>query len=312
LGSDGDVGLLPGDVLVSWHRGDTSGLLRWPAGLLEVETEQAPRGAVMLGGRRDGRPMTWRMPAVPWRLRTRPAWSPHLRALYREGAERFAARDYEAGAESWLAGVEAATRAQDPARAAWFLGELGRAWSEAWRWKETDETYESAVRRAASTGMVPFLLREWGATFVRRELWERAEGLYRRALALDTRGSFTAARDIAMLAIIASHRGDLDAAERLSLQALSTRSQLAVIGPYLVQIVREEVGDFGTASPGSVTREQIDDLRRKLERLQETLLAEAGVPPERPAESAAKPAAAPAKKKEEPSPLETLKQALMK
>ncbi len=308
-GYRGDAGVLPGDVLVSWQRGATVGALRWPCGLVEVETEQAPRGAVVLAGRRGGEPMTWKMPAMPWRLRTRPALNPHLRALYREGAERFAARDPEAGAESWLAAVEAATRAQDQQRAAWFLGELGHAWGEAWRWKEADEAYESAVQKAEGTGMAPVLLREWGMTFVRRELWERAEGIYRRALALSTKGSFTAARDLAMLAIIASHRGDLDAAERLYRQSLSARSQLAVTGPYLVQVVREEVGDLRI---GNVPREQIDDLRRRLQRLQETLLAEARLPPERPGETAAKTAAAPAKKKEEPSPLETLKQALVK
>jgi hypothetical protein len=39
-----EVDFRPGDVLVTWRRGTASGLLRWPSGLLEVETEQAPQG----------------------------------------------------------------------------------------------------------------------------------------------------------------------------------------------------------------------------------------------------------------------------
>jgi len=58
-----------------------------------------------------------------------------------------------------------------------------------------------------------------------------------------------------MLAVIASHQGDLETAEHLYRQALSVRSELAVSGPYLVQIVKEEVASFGTSSAGGVTRE---------------------------------------------------------
>src|SRR5262245_46023955 len=54
--------VLPDDVLLSWSRGGASGLLRWPSGLVEVETEQAPRGTVSLRGLRGTHPMTWQMP----------------------------------------------------------------------------------------------------------------------------------------------------------------------------------------------------------------------------------------------------------
>lgn len=123
-------------------------------------------------------------------------------------------------------------------------------------------------------------------------------------------GTFTAARDLAMLAGIATHRGDLEAAERMYREALSIRAGITVFGPYMVQIVRDEVGGLTAPSPAGVTREEIEDLRRKLQRLRETLLADAGLKP--PGERPAKTAATAPPKKAEPSPLETLQRTLAK
>lgn len=303
-----EAGLLPGDVLLSWRRGGASGVLRWPSGLVEAETEQAARGTVTLHGRRGPMQMIWRMPAVSWNLRTRPALSPHLLALYREGAEWFANRQPEKGAESWRAAVDAADRADEKPRAAWFLGELGRAWADLGQWEEADAAYEEAIRRMERSSMGASLLREWGATFVRRELWDRAETCYRRAFAQAPQESYTAARDLAMLATIATYQGDLDSAERRYRQALSTRKQIAPIGPSLVPVIREEVESFRSPSFGNT--QEIDALRRKLERLRETLLAEAGVAPARPGESSARSAATAPPKKE--NPLELIQKALGK
>lgn len=305
--SPADVGLRPGDVLLSWRRGDSMGLLRWPAGLLDVETEQAPRGAVTLIGRRGDRPMSWQMPAVRWGLRTRPALSPHLRVLYREGAQRFAAGDPAGGDESWRAAVEAAARAEDPSRTAWLLGEIGRAWAQAGRWKEADEAYEEAVRRAEGTPLQAALLRDWGATFLRRELWSRAEECFRRALFLSPRESLAAAQDLAALATIATRRGDLETAERSYRQALAIRSRLAVTGPYLGQLIQGEVAAFAIVPSGGAYFEDVEELRRKLQRLRETLLEVAGLAAQ--TESSAQSAVA-APKREVLSALEVLQRAL--
>lgn len=311
LGAEPEVEFRPGDVLVSWIRGNASGLLRWPSGLAEVETEQAPLGTVILVGRRGDRPKSWRMPADRWDVRTRPVLSPHLLALYREGAERFAVREPERGAESWLAGMREATRAEDKPRAVWFLGEFARALGQARRWPEADAAYERAIHRAQGSGQEAPLQREWGTTLIRRGEWGRAEGCFRQALALAQPGSFTAARDLAELARISTHQGDLEAAERFYRRALAARSEkITVYGPYLVEAVRDEVDSFGMPDRRGATREEIEDVRQKLQRLRETLLALAGVPP-RP-EAAAKTAAAAPPRKEEPSPLETLQKALAK
>lgn len=313
MSSLAETGLQRGDVLLSWQRSGLWGALRWPSGLAEAETEQAPWGVVRLTGLRGDRPMTWQMPAVRWNVRTRPALSPPLLALYRDGAERAAARDLEGAADAWLRAVDAAARTDDKQRSAWFLGELGRVQATASQWESADQAYEDAIRRAEGSGMAAYLLREWGGTFIQRELWARAESCYQRALALAPRGSLAAGRDLALLASIATHQGDLDRAESLYTQALATRRRVTVSGAYLTRLTREEIAGFGVPDQG-VSREEVQELRHKLEGLREKLLALAGVSPAQGAEGLDRTAAAPSKKPEKPSPnpLEVLKQALVK
>jgi tetratricopeptide (TPR) repeat protein len=309
-GSVAEAGLRPGDTLLSWQRGDASGLLRWPSGLAEAEIEQAPWGVVRLTGWRGDRPMTWQMPAVRWSVRTRPALSPHLLALYQEGTERAAAQDLAGAADAWLRAVDAAARMDDRQRASWFLGELGRVQAAASQWEPADQAYDDAIRRVEGSAMAAYLLREWGGWFVRRELWRRAEDCYQRALALAPPGSLAAGRDLALLASIATHRGDLDEAESLYKQALATRRRVTVTSSYLTHMIREEIAGFGTPDERG-TREEIAEIRQKLQHLRETLLAQAGVPPKAGGSTKTAAAAAPPKKPE-PNPLEALKKALSK
>ncbi len=303
--------LMPGDVLLTWRRGDAAGTLRWPSGLLEVETEQTPLGMVTLHGWRGERPMTWRMPAAGWAVRTRPALPPHLLALYKEGAAQLASREPDRGAESWLAAVSEATRAEDKPQAAWFLGELGNAMGGLRRWTEADAAFERAGRLAQGSGLAAPLLRDWGALHVQRRDWERAESCYRQAHELALKGSFTAARDLAVLADIATHQGDLKAAEHLYRQSLSERSRLAAaFNPYLVRTIQDEVAGFGSPEMRGATSEEVRELRGKLEGLRDTLLKLAGVPPR--TGSTMKAAAAVPPKNPEPDPLETLQKELAK
>ena len=179
------AGLERGDILLSWQRGNASGLLRWPHGLAEAETEQAPWGVVRLTGWRAGQPMTWQMPPVRWNVRTRPALSPYLLTLYEEGARKAAAREPEAAAESWLAAVDATTRADDQPRAAWFLSELGRAQAAASQWEKADLTYESAIGRVEGGGMAAYLKNAgtapWTAADLYRRLFQPADEQIARA-----------------------------------------------------------------------------------------------------------------------------------
>lgn len=272
-GSPADVGIRPGDVLLSWRRdGSDWGTLRWPSGLAEAESEQAPRGRVVLKGRRGRGAMGWVMPAHPWGLRVRPTLSEPLLAFYTEGAERIAARDTQAGVQSWHAAAQAAGDAQ----AAWFLGEIGRAWIRSGRWEEADAAFQSAVRRAESSPMIAHLLRDWGNAALAARRWDRAESCFRRALSLAPAGSFAAARDLAMLAVTATCQGDLDEAESLYRRALRTREVIVPMPPYLIEVVRAEVSRFARPEEAGGDRERIEELRGKVQRLKETLLADAG------------------------------------
>jgi tetratricopeptide (TPR) repeat protein len=287
-GSSANAGLLPGDVLTSWHR-ETGGPLRWPSDLAAIESEQAPRGTVVLRGRRgEGEQIrSWTMPALPWGVRTRPALGGGpFQVFYEEGARLLALRNVKGAAESWMAGVWAMDRAGDKLAAAWLLGEIGRAWAQAGQWNEAGLAFERALVRAEKTGMAAHLLREWGAAALNAQRWDLAESCYRRALALAPAGSFAAARDLALVAVAETHQGNLDEAERLYRRALNDRVSLIPVGaPYLVQVVQEEIGRFARADQlTGANRERIEELRLKLRRLRETLLAEAGVPQQRVAQ----------------------------
>jgi tetratricopeptide (TPR) repeat protein len=280
-GSPADAGILPGDVLLSWYRSPAGGPVRWPSGLAEVESEQAPHGMVVLRGMRGNEFKRWSMPALSWGLRTRPALggSPGL-VFYEEGARLLAARDLKGAVDSWMAGVSVANRSGDKPLAAWLFGEIGKTLAQAGRWTEADLAFERAVNAAERSEMAAHLLREWGAAALGAQRWDRAESCYRRAHALAPAGSFAAARDLAMVAVAATWQGDLDTAETLYRRSLNARVLLIPIGaPYLVQVVQDEVGRFARAEQIGGNRERIEELRLKLQRLRETLLVEAGVAP---------------------------------
>src|SRR4029079_2297426 len=74
------AGIQPGDVIVSWPRGPAPPANPQPAqgaiastfDLGDIEVEQAPRGPLLLAGRRGPAAMTWALPPVLFGLRSRP------------------------------------------------------------------------------------------------------------------------------------------------------------------------------------------------------------------------------------------------
>ncbi len=192
------AGLQPGDAILSWSRGDgLSGPVRSPFELPPVEIEQAPRGAVVLRGAREGASAEWTLPPGSWGIKARPTFPEPLLAVYRQGRDRIAAGDLAEGIGDWRSAVEAADRRQDSLRAAWLQSRLARELAGAARWAEADEAWERAVARLEPPGPAAAqLLRQWGESFQRRNLWDRAEECYRRALALDAAESLAAAWDL--------------------------------------------------------------------------------------------------------------------
>src|SRR5215471_15057389 len=81
------AGLEPGDILLTWNRGDAKGEVESPFDLSTIEIEQAPRGAVTLEGLREAEKRSWTLGPDTWGLETRPNFQGNLLSFYRERQE---------------------------------------------------------------------------------------------------------------------------------------------------------------------------------------------------------------------------------
>jgi len=222
------AGLRPGDLLLSWSQENGSRRpVRSSFDLNQLEIEQAPFGVITLHGKREGRTHEWIVPPGAWGLQARPTFPEPLRALYKQGGERIAIVDLEAGVGYWSLAIESADRRKDLLRAAWLQGRVARELASARRWPEADAAWERAIQRLEPLGVsAAQFLREWGEIFWQYNIWERAESCYRSILALEPADSLSAAWDLSALGDIALDRGNLVAAEDLFRKAHAIQERL--------------------------------------------------------------------------------------
>src|SRR5258708_2873083 len=69
------AGLVEGDVLLSWSRGDSQGKLESPFDVFQMLAEEAPRGAVALEGLRGPKKQAWTLRSEYWGTKIRPNFS---------------------------------------------------------------------------------------------------------------------------------------------------------------------------------------------------------------------------------------------
>jgi CHAT domain-containing protein/Tfp pilus assembly protein PilF len=116
------AGLRPGDVLLSWERvqpapaGGKIDWLNWP----ELEREQAPRGALRLLGRRDGKELSVTLTREDWHLKVRPELPGPELERYTQGRKRIEAGALAEGLEIWSALADEAGKGQQPEIALWL------------------------------------------------------------------------------------------------------------------------------------------------------------------------------------------------
>lgn len=255
------AGLWPGDLILSWSRGDgTSGPIR-SDDLDHIYIEQRPRGVVTLQGIRDGASREWILPPAAWDVSIRPTLPEPLLALYEQGLDRFATGDVEAGTRSWRTALEVAETRQDPLRASWLQFCLALELAKAGQWTEAEAAREAAIQRLEGShpAAAAVILRDsrWIDNFAeRRSLWDLSESYYRRALILDPEGSLTAATDLVLLGQVVRSRGDFAAAEDLFRRAYTIWRRLAPESTDLAWTLRELAlmafhrGDLDAAQKG--------------------------------------------------------------
>ncbi len=120
------AGLVPGDTITGWRRGESGGDIHTPFDLARVEQAEAPLGPVTLHVRRGWRTRRVTLPPDPWKVTARPVLPPPLLERCTVVLELEESGKPEEATEAWEALAELAAPV-DPGAAAWFRLEEGIA-----------------------------------------------------------------------------------------------------------------------------------------------------------------------------------------
>ncbi|HEX7285794.1 MAG TPA: CHAT domain-containing protein [Candidatus Angelobacter sp.] len=177
------AGIQPGDTLLRWSLGPSSGELTSPFDLGWVEAEQAPRGPVILTGHRGNEQLAWTMQPGSWEVDVRPNMeAPHV-TLHQEALELISREKTREAAETWRRLNEMA-----PENPSWLrLWIKARAGKELYQARDTEDAIGFYV--TAAEGCAPA-----GTEVCRQILMLHANSAYNR-------GDFVSAQKYAQLAV---------------------------------------------------------------------------------------------------------------
>src|SRR5579859_5698664 len=243
------TGIQEGDLLLRWVRGDAKGEIESPFDLSQVETEQAPRGAVTLEGLRGTKKQSWTLTPVNWGITSRPNFSDSLLASCREGQDLAKADKLKEAAQRWQEASRQINNSQPVWLRVWFLSHAADLFAGTNQWQEAGNSYQDAVQQAGGAGPViaAQLLRSLAFSYQKRNDWSNAEKYYQQAIAESQKSSpenLTIAAILNELGRIADSRGDLSKTEDYFRQSLAMREKLA---PESLDIARI-INDLGTLS----------------------------------------------------------------
>lgn len=224
------AGIVPGDLLLTWTRGNDNGRFTSPFDLTMIEIEQGPRGKVSIEGMRNGKDVTWILGLDAWDMDARPNFSGTQLSGYQDGLNAARSGKPAEAAEKWHALTQTANGANwlRP----WLLASGAKSWAQNKQWKEADQQFQAAIESASTSG--PFvrmqLFRDWSATFVDRRDLASADKYYQQALLASRElghETLCAAVNLNSLTVIASRRGDITRSDEYGTEALLLREQLA-------------------------------------------------------------------------------------
>jgi CHAT domain-containing protein/Tfp pilus assembly protein PilF len=220
------AGILEGDVVVRWIRGDVHGEIQSPFDLNAVEIEQAPRGSLLLEGLRGQEKKTWQLGEDRWGMQVRPSFPDATLTLYRTGQDLATAGKLSEAAEKW----RLAFGQGETSNPQWLLFHLAGLQADARHWKEADQSYQEALQIAATNrDAVLQIHMAWGKTFVQRNDWEHAGEHFDRAMAAARAmgdNSLALAMVLDELGGLAQKQGELSKAEGYDQQGLRIRESL--------------------------------------------------------------------------------------
>ena len=231
--SEGEkAGILEGDVIRSWTRGDFNGEIESPFDLSEIETEQEPRGRVTLEGTRGGLKQAWVMGPDKWGILTRPSLQSALLAIYREGQDLAKAGKFSEAAERWREAAAEGRKLQCSWLSPWLLFQAAEVLANARQWKDSDPLYQEAIRQTVRAGpeVRAQLLQGFAGAFEQQSDSANAE-MYQQDALKEIQGSapesLAAAQSLTGLGNIVVDRGDLNKSEDYYRQGLAISEKLA-------------------------------------------------------------------------------------
>jgi len=178
------AGFKEGDILLDWTRDDAKGKMDSPFDLLQIQIEQASRGAVSIEGLRGTETRVWILETDTWGIKVRPNLPEVLLVIYREGQELAKAGKPAQAAERWRVAAVEAQKSQPVWVSSWLMFHAADLLAGERQWEEADAYYRKAIEQAQEAGAAfkARLLQEWGSTYRDRSDWENAEKYYRQAL----------------------------------------------------------------------------------------------------------------------------------
>lgn len=224
--------LAEGDVILAWSRGDVKGVIQSPFDLLEVETEQEPRGQVTLSGTRGGTEHKWTMGPGKWDLGTRPQLTEEILSVYREGQGFAEENKLTQALQRWRSAADESKASGCVWLSSWILFHAAERAASSREWKESDALYRDALDLAPEGASLirATLQRKWAATFQPRGEWAQAQKYEEHALEESRKvgsESLTIATSLNDLGRIFYYGRDIKSSERYYQQALAIRQKLA-------------------------------------------------------------------------------------
>lgn len=258
--SEGErAGIAAGDLITAWTGTDSRGDVLSPFDLMEIETEQEPRGRVILQGYRSGSARRWAMGADIWGLQAHPNLGETDLATYQVGRELANADKISEAVERWRTLSGSLAYSCISVRA-WFLYHAAKTSVKIRHWKESDDLFREAIEltSASEPYLTSNLMDEWGDTFSQRYELDKAEDEYRRALALLQERAPSSIRLTILLnalGVIARERGDLASARGYYRQALEIQQRVAPLS----LTVADTFGNLGLAAFDAGDLEEAED-----------------------------------------------------
>jgi CHAT domain-containing protein/Flp pilus assembly protein TadD len=226
------AGIQPGDILISWSRGDAKGAFVSPFDLPYIRFEQASRGMVRIDGLRGAKKQSWLLGSDTWGIAGRPNLREPLSTIYQEGQQLAQVRKGKEAADRWRAAATLPETSSVSWLSSWFLMRVAQVLFSAQEWDASDHAYGEAIERARANDPVvrAELFRQRGSGFDYRDDVVNAEKYYLQALlewrklGTDTMAVATSLNQVGSVALL---QGDLSGAERYFRQALSISHALA-------------------------------------------------------------------------------------